>query len=150
MKPDFFIARAIRVKLEKYFSYTITFRLKDTLLFWAINPILRITDFKFPLLRTPIRWSRGRPHIKKLYLPTKILKPEDCSWCEHFPPPPLEKLRMLLLLLLLLLLLFLFLSVMILIIGFTCPPTIHFKFITKCDNFITKYDRNYKVRQNIR
>ena len=22
---------------------------------------------------------------------------------------------------------------MILIVGFTCPPTIHFKFITKCD-----------------
>ena len=64
MKPDFFIARAIRVKLEKYFSYTITFRQKDTLLFWAINPILRITDFKFPLLRTPIRCSWGRPHIK--------------------------------------------------------------------------------------
>ena len=39
-----------------------------------------------------------------------------------------------LLLLLLLLLSFslLLLSVMILIIGFTCPPTIHFKFITKC------------------
>ena len=40
---------------------------------------------------------------------------------------------------------------MILIIGFTCPPTIHFKFITKCDsvfitkcdNFITKCDRTY-------
>ena len=30
---------------------------------------------------------------------------------------------------------------MILIIGFTCPPTIHFKFITKCDKCY------YKVRQ---
>ena len=62
---------------------------------------------------------------------------------------------------------------MILIIGFTCPPTIHFKFITKYDNcyykvrqlillqsataFLlqsatsvsTKCDRSYKVRQNI-
>ena len=61
---------------------------------------------------------------------------------------------------------------MILIIGFTCPPTINFKFITKCDNcyykvrqlillqsatafllqsaatVITKRDRYYKVRQN--
>ena len=26
---------------------------------------------------------------------------------------------------------------MTLITGFTCPPTIYFKFITKCDNFIT-------------
>ena len=32
---------------------------------------------------------------------------------------------------------------MILIIGLTCPLTIHFKFITKCDDY-------YKVRQNIR
>ena len=30
---------------------------------------------------------------------------------------------------------------MILIIGFTCPPIIHFKFITKCDKWF------YKVRQ---
>ena len=30
---------------------------------------------------------------------------------------------------------------MILIIGFTCPPTMHFKFITKCNK------RSYKVRQ---
>ena len=66
---------------------------------------------------------------------------------------------------------------MTLIIGFTCPPTIYFKFITKCDglllqsatafsdykvrqvllqsatgitkrdNFITKCDDYYKVRQ---
>ena len=27
-------------------------------------------------------------------------------------------------------------SMMILILGFTCPPTIHFKFITKCDSFV--------------
>ena len=34
------------------------------------------------------------------------------------------------------------LSMMILIIGFTCPPSIHFKFITKCDRYsITKCDR---------
>ena len=72
----------------------------------------------------------------------------------------------------LLLLLLLFLSMMILIIGFTCPPTIYFKFITKCgkcyykmrelfyqlllqsatgitkcNNFITKNNDYYKVRQ---
>ena len=38
----------------------------------------------------------------------------------------------------------------ILIVGFICPPTIHFKFITKGDNFdiITKCDSSfyYKVR----
>ena len=32
---------------------------------------------------------------------------------------------------------------MILIIGFACPPTVHFKFITKC------YKCYYEVRQNI-
>lgn len=58
---------------------------------------------------------------------------------------------------------------MILIIGFTSPPTIHFEFITKldecitkcdslllqsatgitkCEKFITKCDRYYNVRQN--
>ena len=57
---------------------------------------------------------------------------------------------------------------MALITGFSCPPTIYFKFITKCDkcyynvrqvllqsatgitkcnNFITKCDDYYKVRQ---
>ena len=62
-----------------------------------------------------------------MYFPRKILRPEGRSWCEHVW--------------LLLLLLSLLLSVMILIIGFTCPLTIHFKFITKCDKC------HYKVRQ---
>ena len=72
--------------------------------------------------------------------------------------------------------LLLLLSMMALITGFSCPPTIYFKFITKCDkcyykvrqlfyykvrqvllqsatgitkcnNFITKCDDYYKVRQ---
>jgi len=45
----------------------------------------------------------------------------------------------------------LLLSMMILIIGFTCLPTIHFKFFTKCDSFfITKCDKcYYKVRQEL-
>ena len=30
----------------------------------------------------------------------------------------------------------LFLSIMIIVIGFTCPPTTHFKFITKCDSLL--------------
>ena len=49
---------------------------------------------------------------------------------------------MLLLLILLLLLLLLLLSMMILIIGFTCPRTIHFKFITKCDKCYFKVRRS--------
>ena len=28
---------------------------------------------------------------KEIYFPTKILKPEDRSWCKHFPPPSLQK-----------------------------------------------------------
>ena len=46
-----------------------------------------------------------------------------------------------LLLLLSFLLSLLLLSMMTLITGFTCPPTIYFKFITKCDKCY------YKVRQ---
>ena len=37
---------------------------------------------------------------------------------------------------------------MILIIGFTCPSTIHFKFITECASVITKRDDHDTVRQN--
>ena len=61
---------------------------------------------------------------KELYFPRKILKPE-VDVIEH----------------LLLLLSLLLLSMMTLITGFTCPPTIYFKFITKCDKC------DYKVRQ---
>ena len=53
--------------------------------------------------------------------------------------------------LLLSLLLLLFSSMMILIIGLTCPLTIHFKFITKCDGLLLlsatiKCDKYYKVQ----
>ena len=61
---------------------------------------------------------------KELYFPRKILKPE-VDVIEH----------------LLLLLSLLLLSMMTLITGFTCPSTIYFKFITKCDKCY------YKVRQ---
>ena len=44
--------------------------------------------------------------------------------------------------LLLLLLSLVFFSMMVLIVGFTCPPTIHFKFVTKYDSVFY-----YKVRQ---
>ena len=43
---------------------------------------------------------------------------------------------------LLLLLSLLLLSMMVLFVGFTCPPTIHFKFVTKYDSVFY-----YKVRQ---
>ena len=49
-----------------------------------------------------------------------------------------------LLLLLLLSLLLSLLSMMTLITGFACPPTIYFKFITKCDSFVY-----YKVRWSV-
>ena len=54
-----------------------------------------------------------------------------------------------LLLLLLLLLSLLLLSMMTLITGFTCPLTIYFKFITKCDKCYYKVRQlfYYKVRQ---
>ena len=52
-------------------------------------------------------------------------------------------LLLLLLLLFSLLLSLLLLSMMTLITGFTCPPTIYFKFITKCDSFFY-----YKVLQS--
>ena len=92
-----------------------------------------------------------------------LLKAQSIRACSK----PFSELLLLLLLLslssssLLLLLLFL---MMILIIGLTCPPTIHFKFITECDSlfllqlrwsvitkcdnsFITKCDKcYYKVR----
>ena len=59
---------------------------------------------------------------KKLYFPRKILKAEVGVNTA-------------------LLLSLLLLSMMTLITGFTCPPTIYFKFITNCDKCY------YKVRQ---
>ena len=59
---------------------------------------------------------------KELYFPRKILKPEvDVNTYYYYS--------------------LLLLSMMTLITGFTCPPTIYFKFITKCDKCY------YKVRQ---
>ena len=104
-------------------------------------------------------WSQ-KATVDVSMLPLKAQSIRACS-------KPFSELLLLLLslssssLLLLLLLLFL---MMILIIGLTCPPTIHFKFITKCDSlfllhlrwsvitkcdnsFITKCDKcYYKVR----
>ena len=73
-----------------------------------------------------------------------FLRPHLRNWCWK---PFSEHGELLLLLSLssstssLLLLLFL---MMTLIIGFTCPPTIHFKFITKCDSLFY-----YKVRWSV-
>ena len=77
---------------------------------------------------------------KELYLQKNL---------ELFPPPPLEKLVLktvqwnVIIICYYYLLLLLLLSLTILVIGFTGPPTIHFKFIVKCDNCY------YKVRQLI-
>ena len=35
-----------------------------------------------------------------------------------------------------------------LIVELTCPPTVNFKFITKCDRSITKCDDYYELGQN--
>ena len=98
--------------------------------------------------------SRSSARKGSVYFPTKILKPEGRSWCEDFSPPLLEKLvlktahRR---------------KVIVIVVvsddtyyWFTCPQTVHFKFITKSDSLfyyivrrsvITKCDDYYKVRQ---
>ena len=90
-----------------------------------------------------ISWSRSRPHRKsctflRRYWIRKVaidvntfLRPHLKNWCWK----PFSGM---------LVLLFLLLSIMILNIWFTCPPTIHFKFTTKCDSF-----NYYKVRWSI-
>ena len=66
------------------------------------NPIIGIAA-KFQYKISSIRilavvdtfsWSRGRLHRKELYFPTKILKSEERSWCDYFPPPSLEQLAL--------------------------------------------------------
>ena len=47
------------------------------------------------------------------------------------------------------LLLLLLPMLMLIIIGLTYPLIISFKLIAKCDNFLAKCDRFYKVQQNI-
>ena len=66
------------------------------------NPIIGIAakfQYKISSIRTlavvdTISWSRGRLHRKELYFPTKILKSEERSWCDYFPPPSLEQLAL--------------------------------------------------------
>ena len=45
--------------------------------------------------------------------------------------------------------LFVLSMLILLIVGFTCPPTVHFKFITKCGKFCYKLRQlvYYKMRQ---
>ena len=52
-------------------------------------------QYVIPSLRTlAVTYTHGLEvvRIETVYSPTKILKPERCSWREHFPPPLLEKL----------------------------------------------------------
>ena len=66
------------------------------------NPIIGIAakfQYKISSIRTlavvdTFSWSRGRLHRKELYFPTKILKSEERSWCDYFPPPSLEQLAL--------------------------------------------------------
>ena len=66
------------------------------------NPIIGIAakfQYKISSIRTlavvdTISWSWGRLHRKELYFPTKILKSEERSWCDYFPPPSLEQLAL--------------------------------------------------------
>ena len=125
---------------------TITFRLKDTLLLWKTHGYQLHFNSNFhyygPLaVLVTILCSRGRPHVKsctslhrswswKAAVDVNIfLRPHLRNWCWK----PFSGM----------LLLSLLLSIMILIIGFTCPATIHFKFMTKCDDY-------NKVQQNMR
>ena len=114
------------------------------------NQMIRIAakfQYKIPSPRTlasmdTVSWSWSRPHRKTCTFLQKswirkatvdmntFVHPQLRNWCRK---PFSGKLLSLLLLLLL--------SMMILIIGFICPPTIHFKFITKCNKCY------YKVRQ---
>ena len=148
MKPDFFVARATSKTFKIFCLYSqghLTFRQ---------NPIIQIAakfQYKIPSLRTlavmdTISWSRGFPQRKgftflQRYWSGKALSSARTSKigtenrsveCYYY-----NYLYIIWLLLLLLLL-----SMMILIVGFTCRPTIHFKFITKCDSLFY-----YKVRQ---
>ena len=85
-----------------------------------------------------------------------------------FAPPPLEKLGLKTVqwnVIIIIQLLLFIVVVVIVAVGndtyywvITCPLTIHFKFITKCDSLfyykvgwsvITMCDRYYKVRQNV-
>ena len=88
---------------------------------------------------------------RSLYL-SLLYKPEGRSWCGHFPHEKLvlKTVQWIIIIIIviiiniiifvLLLVLLLLLSMMILI-GFTCPLTIHFMFLTKCDKC------HYKERQ---
>ena len=66
------------------------------------NPLIGIAakfQYKISSIRTlavvdTISWSRGRLHRKELYFPTKILKSEERSWYDYFPPPSLEQLAL--------------------------------------------------------
>ena len=114
-----------------------------------------------PCLRRTLSFCRSRRHINSC-------TPLERSWKQ-----------MLMWTLIIILLSLLLLSLMTLITGFTYPPTLYFKFITKCDkcyykvrqlfyykvrhvllqsvtgitkcdNFIAKCDRYYKVQQYTR
>ena len=137
MKPDFFFSRATSKTFKTFCLYS-----QGHLTFME-NEIIRLRTLA---VMDSISWSRGRPHRKSctflrrswsrkvaIYVNT-FLRPHLKNWCWK----PFSGM---------LVLLFLLLSMMILIIWFTCPPTIHFKFTTKCDKCYCKV-RQLKLLQS--
>ena len=154
MKPDFFVARATSKTFKIFCLYSqghLTFRQ---------NPIIQIAakfQYKIPPLRTlAVIWTLShslevfrKERVLLSYKDLKAVRPQlmwtlssaltseigtenrsvECYYYNY-------------LYIIWLLLLLLLWSMMIFIIGFTCPPTIHFKFITKCNSLFY-----YKVRQ---
>ena len=160
MKPDFFVARATS-KTFKIFCLCseghLTFR-ED-----RIIQIATKFQSKIPLLRTvavtdTISWSGGFPQRKSFTFLQRSWNRKAAVDVNTFPSALTSEIgtenRSVdcycynYLYIIWLLSLLLLLSRIKLIIGFTCPPTIHFKFITKCDSiFITKCEMYNKVRQ---
>ena len=148
MKPDFVVSRATSKTFKTFCLYS-----QGHLTFME-NPIIRIAakfQFNIPSLRTlavmdTISWSRGRLHrksctflrrswIRKVAIDVNtFFRPPLKNWCWK----PFSGM---------LVLLFLLLSMMTLFVWFTCPPTIHFKFTTKCDKCYCKV-RQLKLLQS--
>ena len=140
MKPELFVARATSIKLSKYFAYTITFRQKD---------IAAKLQYKLLLLRTLVvtgTQSHGLEvfHIEKVLLLLSSWRRKAAVDVKTFLHPTwgigaenrsVECLLIFIIVIVvvvvivMVILLLMLSSTMILIIGFTCPPIIHFKFI---------------------
>ena len=150
MKPDFFVARATS-KTFKIIWFIHNYLSPEGHLTFMDNPIIRIAakfQYKLPLLRTlavmdTISWSRGRPHRKgyrctslqrswspKAAVDVTTLNSSAPTWETGVKNSSVE--RYYYYYYYYYCCCFCFLSIMIIIIGFTFPPSIHFK-LTKCN-----------------